>query len=312
VVTALGEAVHLFPAGELLPQGYPRTPVAVCGKLVTGEPDGEDDPPYCPECVRTVLRWCAEPVMSVADGPARWAISPTDGKTHALVPVGAPLPGILQARCGHRLPVGTVAHHRPPGWAWCVPCLVASPAYPGRDYSGLLRITFARAAGVLRGVCGRGNQPVSGTMKPVYDHCRDVNDIHTSVGARVEQIAVAKGYGALAMRLHRRGVVLRYGHHTRLAGSGGGCRIWVTSVTDRLDHAVTPEAMEAARMTGGRPVAACGTSLLSAALCAPPQPRCPNCRDLAVPTPRQTDRRRRGRHARPALWRRLRDRTCHG
>ena len=51
---------------------------------------------------------------------------------------------------------------------------------------------------------------------------------------------------------------------------GGQYRIWVTSVADRLDHAVTPEAMEAARTAGQRPVAACGAHLLSAALCAPP------------------------------------------
>ena len=94
--------------------------------------------------------------------------------------------------------------------------------------------------------------------------------------------------------------------------SNGQHRIWVSSVADRLDHSVTPEAMEAARTTGERPVAACGAYLLSAALCAPPQGRCPRCLDLAVPAQRQVDQRRGGRHARLAVWWRLRDRTRHG
>jgi hypothetical protein len=92
----------------------------------------------------------------------------------------------------------------------------------------------------------------------------------------------------------------------------GQHRVWVSSVADRLDHSVTPEAMEAARTTGERPVAACGAQLLSAALCAPPQRRCPRCLDLAVPVQRQVDQRRGGRHARLGVWRRLRDRTRHG
>lgn len=93
---------------------------------------------------------------------------------------------------------------------------------------------------------------------------------------------------------------------------GGQYRIWVTSVADRLDHAVTPEAMEEARTAGQRPVAACGAHLLSAALCAPPQHRCPGCVNLALPAQRQVDRQRGGRHARPTTWQRLRGRTRHG
>jgi hypothetical protein len=92
---------------------------------------------------------------------------------------------------------------------------------------------------------------------------------------------------------------------------GGQHRIWVTSVADRLDHSVMPEAMEVARTTGERLVAACGAHLLSAALCAPPQRRCRRCLDLAVPAQRQVDQRRGGRHARLTVWRRLRDRTRH-
>lgn len=60
-MSELGRAVHLLPAGELFSQGYPSTSVAVCGEPVTSEPDGEDDPLSCPECVRTAIRWCAEP-----------------------------------------------------------------------------------------------------------------------------------------------------------------------------------------------------------------------------------------------------------
>ena len=88
--------------------------------------------------------------------------------------------------------------------------------------------------------------------------------------------------------------------------------IWVTSATDRLDHVVVGEAMEAAMATGQRPVAVCGVHLLSAALCAPPQRRCPRCLRSELPMQRQADRRRGARHARPTVWQRLRDRTRHG
>jgi hypothetical protein len=85
--------------------------------------------------------------------------------------------------------------------------------------------------------------------------------------------------------------------------------IWVTSVADRLDHAVTLDAMESAQITG-RTVAACGADLIPAALSAPPGRRCPSCVKLAEQ--RQSDQRRGGRHARPNTWRWVRDRTRHG
>lgn len=85
--------------------------------------------------------------------------------------------------------------------------------------------------------------------------------------------------------------------------------IWVTSVADRLDHAVTLAAMELARSTG-RSVAACGADLIPAALSAPPGRRCPSCVEL--PEQRRVDHRRSGRHARPNGWRRFRDWTRHG
>jgi hypothetical protein len=50
--TDLPAAVHLLPAGELFQQGYPSTPVAVCGEPVTSEPDYGEELSYCPECVR--------------------------------------------------------------------------------------------------------------------------------------------------------------------------------------------------------------------------------------------------------------------
>lgn len=53
----------------------------------------------------------------------RWAVCPTDGKAHSLLP-GNHSP-VVQARCGHSLPVGVVAHDHLPGWQWCVPCMVA-------------------------------------------------------------------------------------------------------------------------------------------------------------------------------------------
>lgn len=76
---------------------------------------------------------------------------------------------------------------------------------------------------------------------------------------------------------------------SRPAGDGLR-RSWITSAVDRLDHLVTPEAMEAARTMGRRLVTACGAQLLSAALCAPPQRRCQSCLSLLLPAQRQVDR----------------------
>jgi hypothetical protein len=58
--SALGRTVHLLPAGEVFRQGYPATSVAVCGEPVTSGADSEEDPSYCPDCVREALRWCAQ------------------------------------------------------------------------------------------------------------------------------------------------------------------------------------------------------------------------------------------------------------
>jgi hypothetical protein len=68
-VSALGRAVHLLTAGEIFRQGCPSTSVAVRGEPVTSGADSEDDPHYCPDCVRGALRWCAEPETGEGDRP---------------------------------------------------------------------------------------------------------------------------------------------------------------------------------------------------------------------------------------------------
>jgi hypothetical protein len=68
LVTALARAVHLLAAGEMVRRGYPCTPVAVCGEPVTSGPEGEDDPNYCPDCVRAAIQGCARPVGSDGRG----------------------------------------------------------------------------------------------------------------------------------------------------------------------------------------------------------------------------------------------------
>jgi hypothetical protein len=60
-VSGLVGAVHLLPAGELFEQGYPDTSMAVCGEPVDSKPTGENDPRYCPECVRATIRCSAQP-----------------------------------------------------------------------------------------------------------------------------------------------------------------------------------------------------------------------------------------------------------
>jgi hypothetical protein len=53
----VSDPVHLVSAGEVT-RGW-STSVAVCGEVVTGGLDSEEDPSYCPGCVREALRWCA-------------------------------------------------------------------------------------------------------------------------------------------------------------------------------------------------------------------------------------------------------------
>ncbi|MGH3670897.1 MAG: hypothetical protein ACRDSH_09700 [Pseudonocardiaceae bacterium] len=55
----MSDSVHLLPAGEAFQQRgcYPNTPVAVCGEPVNSGPDSEEDPRFCPACVRAVIRW---------------------------------------------------------------------------------------------------------------------------------------------------------------------------------------------------------------------------------------------------------------
>lgn len=69
-------------------------------------------------------------------GLTRWAISPTDGRDHSL-PEGDHPPGVLQARCGHLLPLCVEQHDHLPGRQWCVPCMVAhllpAPVSPPQD-----------------------------------------------------------------------------------------------------------------------------------------------------------------------------------
>jgi hypothetical protein len=55
-----------------------------------------------------------------------------------------------------------------------------------------------------------------------YDPWRDAKDTHVHVGARVEQIAVAKEHGALAARLNKHGVVISLGG---LSGRGYRLRV---------------------------------------------------------------------------------------
>lgn len=57
---AVGSAVHLVSAGGLFQLGYGfMSAVGVCGELVTDGPDSEEDPRYCPDCVRAAIRWSA-------------------------------------------------------------------------------------------------------------------------------------------------------------------------------------------------------------------------------------------------------------
>lgn len=83
--------------------------------------------------------------------------------------------------------------------------------------------------------------------------------------------------------------------------------IWVTSVPDRNEHAVTSDELDA--LPSGRLVAICGAVVLPAPLVVPPESACRHCVDAIQ---RRAQRRRRGRHARPSLWARLVRQGRHG
>lgn len=75
------------------------------------------------------------------------------------------------------------------------------------------------------------------------------------------------------------------GQQLSVCSAGAGVRtatglwaIWVTSVADRADHAVTDEQMAAGMKAGaGVYKAVCGAKVLAAPLVTPPAPRCPAC-----------------------------------
>jgi hypothetical protein len=60
-------SVHLLSAGEVFREGYPTTSVAVCGEPVTSGLDSDEDPRYCPQCVRAAQQWCAPPEVRVVE-----------------------------------------------------------------------------------------------------------------------------------------------------------------------------------------------------------------------------------------------------
>jgi hypothetical protein len=105
-----------------------------------------------------------------------------------------------------------------PGWQWsgCVVtnsrCTHEAPA--GRQSSGPVRSPGGQPVPSPPG--DAVTVRVSGKTRPPFDPWRDVDGTPIRVGARVEQIGVAKGHGALRGRLHQRGEVIRRGHHTRL------------------------------------------------------------------------------------------------
>ncbi|MGH3764420.1 MAG: hypothetical protein ACRDS0_33200 [Pseudonocardiaceae bacterium] len=70
----------------------------------------------------------------MSSGSTRWAISPTDGRTHMLSPVDDHPLGALTTRCGHQLPPGVAQQEYLPGRLLCVTCLwcylLPAPAIP--------------------------------------------------------------------------------------------------------------------------------------------------------------------------------------
>jgi hypothetical protein len=73
--------------------------------------------------------------------PARWVLSPMDGQAHLLLPVGDHPWDVLNARCGHLMPVGPSQHEQPPsGVSACPTCALISqvpaPQFPHKTPAG--------------------------------------------------------------------------------------------------------------------------------------------------------------------------------
>jgi hypothetical protein len=97
--------------------------------------------------------------------------------------------------------------------------------------------------------------------------------------------------------------------------------VWVTSVVDEIDHALTDEDMSAGMSAGlGRYAAVCGKSVVPAALTAPPGRACPGCAEILRPSascgamdaPARRPRRRPHRlpGLRERVWARLLSGRC--
>lgn len=62
----------------------------------------------------------------------------------------------------------------------------------------------------MRSLLGTGAVVMTTALnkKPPYDPWRDADDVHIPVGARVQQVGVAKEYGALSSRKNHIGLVM--------------------------------------------------------------------------------------------------------
>lgn len=106
--------------------------------------------------------------------PTRWAISPTDGRTHTLLPVDDRPPGMFQVRCSHLLPVKLTQHE----WLrwrllcvtglWC--CLAPAPVFPSKIPAGR-RLRDAPES-------TPGGQPVPAPVSPRWARCPVDQHVH--------------------------------------------------------------------------------------------------------------------------------------
>lgn len=132
--------------------------------------------------------------------PTRWVISPTDGRTHVLLPVGDHPPEMLPARCRPLLPRGVAQHERLPGRVLCVTCLwcylVPAPVFPRHTPAGR-RLRDAPDS-------APGGQPVPVPVPPRWPRCPVDQHLHllAPTQAQAAEIQVtARGTSRLVVRL---------------------------------------------------------------------------------------------------------------
>ncbi len=120
--------------------------------------------------------------------PTRWVISPTDGRTHVLLPVADHPSEMLQARCSRLLPRGAAQHECLPGRPLCVTCLwcylAPAPVFARHIPAGRRVRNAAEAT--------PGGQPVPVSVLPRWARCPVDQHLHLLAAAQAQAAEIQR------------------------------------------------------------------------------------------------------------------------